>query len=48
MTRISPSFVICGEFESQEATVIPGPVDGHVRVNDAPHGAAAPRLLPKA
>jgi cytoskeletal protein CcmA (bactofilin family) len=32
MTRIGPSFVICGEFESQEATVIEGRVDGHVHV----------------
>ena len=36
MTRIGPSFVICGEFESHEATVIEGRVDGHVRVKDAP------------
>lgn len=36
MTRIGPSFVICGEFESQEATVIEGRVDGHVHVKDAP------------
>ena len=32
MTRIGPSFVICGEFESQEATIIEGRVDGHVHV----------------
>lgn len=36
MTRIGPSFVICGEFESQEATIIEGRVDGHVHVKDAP------------
>ena len=36
MTRIGPSFVISGEFESQEATVIEGRVDGHVWVKDAP------------
>src|SRR5690606_22383017 len=36
MTRIGPSFVICGEFESREATVIEGRVDGHVLVKDAP------------
>jgi cytoskeletal protein CcmA (bactofilin family) len=36
MTRIGPSFVICGEFESQEATVIEGRVDGFVYVKDAP------------
>ena len=32
MTRIGPSFVISGEFESQEATIIEGRVDGHVHV----------------
>ncbi len=36
MTRIGPSFVICGEFASHEATVIEGRVDGHVYVKDAP------------
>lgn len=36
MTRIGPSFVIFGEFESSEDTVIEGRVDGHVLVKDAP------------
>ena len=36
MTRIGPSFVICGEFESQEPTIIEGRVDGLVQVKDAP------------
>jgi cytoskeletal protein CcmA (bactofilin family) len=36
MTRIGPSFVICGEFESQEPTIIEGRVDGLVHVKNAP------------
>jgi cytoskeletal protein CcmA (bactofilin family) len=32
MTRIGPSLVISGHFESQEDTVIEGRVDGHVHV----------------
>ena len=36
MTRIGPSFVICGEFESQEPTIIEGRVDGLVLVKNAP------------
>lgn len=35
MTRIGPSLVIFGEFESSENTVIEGRVDGHVLVKDA-------------
>ena len=36
MTRIGPSFVISGELQSSEDTVIEGRVDGHVRIKDAP------------
>ena len=35
MTRIGPSLVIFGEFESTEDTVIEGRVEGHVLVKDA-------------
>jgi cytoskeletal protein CcmA (bactofilin family) len=35
MTRIGPSLVIVGEFESHEETTIDGRVDGHVHVKGA-------------
>ena len=36
MTRIGPSFVISGELQSSEDTVIEGRVNGHVQIKDAP------------
>lgn len=36
MTRIGPSFVISGELQSSEDTIIEGRVDGHVQIKDAP------------
>jgi len=36
MTRIGPSLVISGQFQSSEDTIIEGRVDGHVQIKDAP------------
>jgi cytoskeletal protein CcmA (bactofilin family) len=36
MTRIGPSFVISGELQSSEDTVIEGRVNGHVHIQGAP------------
>ena len=36
MTRIGPSFVISGELQSSEDTVIEGRVNGHVQIKGAP------------
>jgi cytoskeletal protein CcmA (bactofilin family) len=35
MTRIGPSLVICGQFQSSEDTIIEGRVDGNVHIKDA-------------
>ncbi len=35
MTRIGPSLVICGHFQSSEDTIIEGRVDGTVHIKDA-------------
>jgi cytoskeletal protein CcmA (bactofilin family) len=36
MTRIGPSFLISGELQSSEDTIIEGRVNGHVQIKDAP------------